>query len=642
VTVIQPLPEVDLKAADDIRLVVADLASRSEALAVSYGDHALTYAELDALARSLASRLQRLGVGAGDRVALCVPRSSALVVGAAGIIAAGASYVTLDPLHPAGRLRTLAKQAAVTAVVRCSTHPVDITDDAAVVELSPTGEVTGASPGSAPIRLDPVSSIPAADLTHPRPDDPAYVVFTSGSTGAPKGVVSGHRGLASLISWHRSAFDLTAHDRTTLLASPAFDASVWELWPTLAAGGSLHVPPDQLRTDPVGLRNWLLDTGITVSFVPTALAERLISLDWPAEAALRTVLTGGDALRSRPRQGLPFTLVNNYGVSEASVVSTSGPVCPDTGESIAAAPSIGRAIDGVVLDVVDEQLQPVPDGQSGELLVGGVSVALGYLDQPALTAAAFVTRYLPDGSASRWYRTGDLVRRSSDGSFTHLGRRDEQVQIRGARVELGEVAAVLGSHPRISACVATGLGAGDDVRLVAHVVLAGDGELDRQALLEFAADALPEVMLPTAIVVVPELPMTANGKVDRKALPPPTADDRVHRGSAGGGVDTDLLDDVAPADPELVAVVATVIAELLGLPEVSPLDNFFLLGGHSLLGAQLIARLATLFGVEVPLRLLFQNPTAAGVARSVEQALLAELDALANGAEVTGAAHADD
>jgi acyl-CoA synthetase (AMP-forming)/AMP-acid ligase II/acyl carrier protein len=358
--------------------------------------------------------------------------------------------------------------------------------------------------------------------------------------------------------------------------------------------------PEALRADPVGLRDWLLDEGITVTFLPTGVAEGMIGLTWRGGGALRFLLTGGDALTRRPSRELGFTVVNNYGVSEASVVTTSGPVAP-AGDG---PPTIGRAIDGVDIRIVDDDLVPVPSGDAGELLIGGVSVARGYLHQPELTSQRFV-----EGPGGRCYRTGDRVRMRPDGQVEFLGRVDDQLSIRGFRVEPGEVAAALNSHPGVEASVSVALGASSaERRLVAYVVADGALRPDDRELDAHLADLLPEYMVPSTYVWLEELPLTAHGKIDRAALPDP----------------------VAPPAPELTGpapetavetAVVSVIAELLERADVATNQNFFLLGGHSMLGAQLIVRLADLFDTEISLRYLFDHPTPAELAAEVERQL---------------------
>ena len=621
----------------DVRDLLGGRPSNKFAIAVDAPDATLTYVDLFDQVHTLAGVLKLRGIGPGDRVALCAPRSAAMVIGALGIVASGAAYVALDPAHPPLRLAQLIERAGTAHVVRSSAHPVDLPDTLTPISID-------AAAGTCSCAAAPVPDVTAitAAAAKRSPADPAYIVFTSGSTGVPKGVVVSHAGLSNLIGWHHRAFALAKTDRCTLIASPAFDASVWEVWPAIAAGASLHVAPDELRTDPAGLRDWLIEKSVTVSFVPTAVTEQLLTLNWPRRAPLRVLLTGGDVLHRRPASELPFDLVNNYGVSEASVVSTSGVVAPHSAGDTAAAsaaPPIGAAIDGVDLAVVDAALNLVGPGEPGELLIGGVSVALGYLDEPELTARAFVEAAV-GGVAARWYRTGDLVRQLPDGAFEHLGRIDEQVQVRGSRVELGEIAASLDRHPAVNTSVVAVRGEGVRQRLVAYVVLAnGAGTLDRQVLRDYVASQLPDHMVPGAIVLLPALPMTTNGKIDRAVLPDPAPSDRVTRawavadmadagdaGPAGGEAGADAI----VADPAVLEVVAGLICELLDLPSVDHRDNFFLLGGHSMLGAQLIARLDELFAVQLPLREVFQNPTVAGIAAQVEQAMVAELDLLSD------------
>ena len=438
----------------------------------------------------------------------------------------------------------------------------------------------------------------------PLPTDLAYVVYTSGSTGRPKGVLVEHASLANLVEWHRAAFALHAGDRCTQISSPGFDAAVWEIWPSLSVGASIHVVPEGLRADPVRLRDWLVTEGITVTFLPTPLAEGAIGLDWPDDGALRYLLTGGDALTRRPRPDLGFIVVNNYGLSETTVVATSGAVAAGGN----GAPSIGRPIAGVVADVVDESLQQVEPGGDGELVLGGVAIARGYLNRPELTAERFI-----DGPRGRRYRTGDRVRVRADGEIEFLGRLDDQLSIRGFRVEPGEIAAALNSHPAIEASVAVGVGRSSaERRLVAYLV-ASDGERPhRDELAGFLGESLPDYMVPSSFVWLDQLPLTEHGKIDRDALPAPV--DTVRGGPADGRPLT-----------RVEAGTAFVVAELLDIEEIGLNENFFLLGGHSMLGAQLIVRLEDMFGAEIGLKYLFDHPTLAEIAAEVERQMVADV-----------------
>jgi len=566
--------------------------SRPNSLAVIDGTQSLTYGALEAHSNALAHRLRALGVRPGVRVGLCHERAAVTVVGALATLKAGGAYVGLDPAYPAARLEYMLRDAAV---------PVLLTQASATEQLAPLGtEVIDLDLNTAGGR-----SHPPSDLTSI--DDVAYVIYTSGSTGEPKGVEVSHGNLLSLVDWHREAFSLRPADRASVLASPAFDASAWELWPYLATGASLHIPDVVTAAAPATLRDWMVATAITIAFAPTPLAEALLELAWPSEVPLRVLLTGGDRLNRRPAPGTSFELVNNYGVTEATVVSTSGTVAAELGAD-GAAPSIGRPITGTRLHVLDPDARPVPPGQAGELHIGGRGVAIGYLNRPSLTAERFVPDPFASEPGARMYRTGDLVRLGPDGEVEFLGRLDEQVQIRGHRVEPDEVAAVLTSHPAVDTCVVVAQERGPgDRRLVAYVVPANGDPIDRQALREHLAARLPAYMLPTAFVALEALPLTRNGKVDRGALPAPTRE--VSAGSVVGATPTEIA-------------LAEIFSELLDIDGFDRHDNFFELGGHSLIGAQLIARIHEHFGVDVILLEIFDNPTLAEMAEIVDDAIV--------------------
>lgn len=566
-------------------------------VAVRGPDVSLTYGELSARADSLARRLRQLGVKPGDLVGLCLDRSVSLPAAALAIFRAGAAYVAIDPAYPDERVRWMLEDSDAAAVV---------TAPGVAGRLgAPGGRPVAVVFSGAQLEGDSVSERREPLPPAPRPTDLAYVVYTSGSTGRPKGAMVEHASLANLVHWHRATFALGPGDRCTQFASPGFDAAVWEIWPGLAAGAAIHVVPEGLRGDPVGLRDWLLAEGITVTFLPTAVAEGVMSLSWPEEGELRYLLTGGDVLTRRPPSGLGFAVVNNYGLSETAVVATSGTVTSD-GEGL---PSIGRPIAGVVAEIVDERLALVEPGVAGELLIGGTAVGRGYLNQADLTAE----RFLEDGQGRR-YRTGDRVRQRADGELEFLGRLDDQLSIRGVRVEPGEVVAALHSHPSIEACVAVGVGrTGLDRRLVAYVVAAGDELAPDHELAEFLGNVLPEHALPSAYVWLDELPLTQHGKLDREALPAPA--ETTTDGSGG-----------RRPESSIEAAIMSIVAELLDVEAVGMDQNFFLVGGHSMLGAQLVVRVEDRFGVEITLRHLFDHPTPAAIAAEVERQLAADRD----------------
>ena len=579
------------------RLVATRATERAEDVAVVTGDQRLTYGELDTRATHLAHHLRGLGVGRDVLVGLCLPRSSDMVVAALAILKAGGAYVPLDPSSPPDRLAFALNDAAA---------PVLITNSRLAPELARGTRASVVMDAWAPSVAD-AGQATFDPLPDPAPTDLAYVIYTSGSTGTPKGVAVSHEGLTNLVEWHNDAFAVTARDRASHVAGLGFDAAVWELWPYLVAGASVYLADDLTRTSADDLREWLLARRITIAFIPTPLAERLLAstAPWPSTTALRLVLTGGDTLHRYPAPGLPFTLVNNYGPTETTVVATSGPVAPNAAPS--APPTIGRPIANTRVYLLDDQLRPVAPGEAGEICVGGPGVARGYVNRPDLTAAKFVPDPFSIDPGARLYRTGDVGRLLANGEIAFLGRTDDQIKIRGYRIEPGEIASLLDTHREIAASVVVAHRDGpDDVRLVAYVA-SDSRELTPAGLRAFLADRLPDYMLPATFVRLDALPVTAHGKIDYAALPAP------------GPLDA-LYDDPETAPrTDTEAQIAEILCDLLHLDEIDVEDNFFMLGGHSLLGAQLIARLRDAFGVRIALRALFEAPTAAALAAEVER-----------------------
>jgi amino acid adenylation domain-containing protein len=577
-----------------IRFIEKMVVEAPDRTALGDASSGVSYGQLWKRSADLAHALRSHGISPGDFVGLCVERSPELVVGALAIMRAGAAYVAIDPAYPDERVNWMLEDSGSAAV---------IADAVNAPRLAGPPVIRVDEPATAPAG-GPLPELSDADL--------AYVVYTSGSTGTPKGVMVGHDNLVNLIEWHCARFGLTADDRCTQVASPGFDAAMWEIWPALAAGATLLIVPDELRTDPGVLRDWLIAERVTVSFLPTAIAEGVIRMSWPATAPLRHLLTGGDALSVRPTMGLPFPVVNNYGLSETTVVATSGAVGPEG----PGAPSIGRAIRGVELQVVGEDLSPVAPGAEGELVIGGAAVARGYLGRPELTAE----RFIGDASGRR-YRTGDRVRLTPAGEVEFLGRIDDQLSIRGFRVEPGEVVAALTAHPAIAAAVVAAAGETSAARrLVAYLVAEGTEPPTAEELDRRLGGSLPAYMVPERYVWLAELPLNAHGKVDRDELARlATRDDAIASDGASG---------TAALSEGTAAEIAAIAAELLGVASVATDENFFLLGGHSMLGAQLIVRLEDRFGAEIGLRFLFDHPTAAELAVEADAQRVADPQSL--------------
>ena len=556
-----------------------------DAIAVASPGQALTFHQLQRAAGLWGARLIEQGVGPESVVALCLEASPNLVMAAVAAWRAGAAYLPLDPEHPSHRLlETLDDSRAAVVLTERSLEGRLEESEAKVWSLDRSWD-------------DPQNPLPNPTAV-PGRRGLAYVVYTSGSTGRPKGVAVDHGGLANLVASQRQRYDLQPQDRATQVSGLAFDATIWEIWPPLAAGASLHIAPHDARKDPAALRHWLIQKRITLGFASTPLAEALLAEPWTEASALRIFFTAGDRLHMSKPPGLDFELMNLYGPSENSVMATGETVVED-GEGL---PSIGRPIVGVCTLVTDPKtLRPVPAGVGGELLLGGASLARGYLHRPRLTASCFLPDPFGEEPGARLYRTGDLVRHLADGRLDFLGRIDQQVKIRGVRVELGEVEARLRALPDVREAVVVARPApGGGHRLVAYCVPGSEGSLEdlRRRLRE----QLPEAMVPTVFVPLHSLPLTPNGKVDRRALPSP---DDVLAGAEAARI---------PPRDDVELALATLWQEVLERPQVFVHDDFFDLGGHSVLAVRLMARVAERFGRKLPMATLFEARTVAALA----------------------------
>ena len=558
------------------------------AIAIEAHGRVTDYGSLEARVGMLAARLRAQGVAAGGLVAICLPRSIDQIVAMLAAWRAGAAYLPLDPAWPEPRLAALIAGADCAALVAHSGPGARIAGD--VVLVPPSG-------GDGAVMAAP----PTVD-----PESLAYVIYTSGSTGTPKAVEVTHGNLAALIDWHQQAFTVGIGTRTSHLAGLGFDAAAWEIWPTLAAGGTLVLVDDATRLDAARLRDWLVAERIEIAFAPTALAEPLVAMEWPADTALRMLLTGADKLTVRPAAGLPFAFVNNYGPTESTVVATSGMVAPD-GEGL---PSIGWPIAGTGIHLLGDDGAPVAPGEAGEIWIGGAQVARGYRGDPALTAERFVEH----AEHGRLYRTGDLGVLLDNGEIGFRGRVDGQVKIRGHRIEPAEVAAALNRLTE----VATSAVVARDGTLIAYVVPADGAAPTAPALGAALAETLPDYMVPGRFATLAALPLTPNGKVDTSNLPDPEtcAMDEAPAGRAPA----------SPTEKRLLEIVAGVI----GRQEIGVDDDFFLLGGHSLLGTQVVVRARDAFGVDLTLFHLFEGRTVASLAVVIEDLVIAKLDSMSD------------
>ncbi len=581
-------------------LIAAQVERTPEAVAVEYGDARLTYAELSRRSDGLARHLRGLGVGAGDLVGLAAERSLDMVVGLLGILKAGGAYVPFDPSYPAERLAYMLEDSRIEVLLTQSGLREGLPEMPA--SLRHLVELDGPEP------LDGIALAAGTAI----PEGPAYAIYTSGSTGRPKGAAVPHRGIVNRLLWMQEAYGLDASDRVLQKTPFSFDVSVWEFFWPLIAGARLVMAPPGAHQDAGRLAGLIRERGITIlHFVPSMLQIFLDQEGLEAACAgVRRVFASGEALpfelKERFLDRLPGVELHNlYGPTEASV-DVTWHACTRGGRRRSV--PIGRPVANTSIVILDRHLTPVPVGVPGELHIGGVQLAIGYLGRPELTAE----RFIPDGLAAvpggRLYKTGDLARFRPDGEVEFLGRLDHQVKIRGVRIELGEIESALAGHPAVRETVVVARAGDGDARLVAYLVPLGDAVPSTAELRAFLRETLPEAMVPSAFVVLPALPLNPSGKVDRKALPAP--------GISGTGRPEMERAYEAPRDP-LEARLAGLWTELLGglgVERVGIHDNFFELGGDSIQGAMLANRLQRELGSIVYVMALFDAPTVAELA----------------------------
>ncbi|HET7233718.1 MAG TPA: amino acid adenylation domain-containing protein, partial [Longimicrobium sp.] len=569
-------------------------AARADAPAVVSDGVRWTYAEVDSRANRLARRLRELGVKVESRVGVAMERSPELIVALLGILKAGGAYVPLDPIYPAARRARMAADAGVGLVLTHGGAGDDWGDGIRQVDLAAERE-----------RIDALSS----DIvdTNVDPGNLAHVLFTSGSTGVPKGVAIPHRAVVRLARGLADA-GFRADDVFLQIAPVAFDASTLEVWVALLNGGAVAVHGPSAYT-PAELGAFVQRHGVTTMWLTAGLFNQVVDAGAPGFARVRQIMTGGEVVSAahvkRAMEALPSTrFVNGYGPTENTVFTTCHPIIRDDVESVSI--PIGPPVANTRAYVLDEAMRPVPVGAPGEVYAGGDGLARGYAGRPGLTAERFIPD--PFGDGGRLYRTGDRARWNEQGELEFVSRADRQVKVRGFRIEPGEIEAALVAHPSVRAAVVE---ARDDAaggkRLVAYAVAAGDAGADAAELRAHLSGTLPDYMVPGAIVILPELPLTPNGKVDRARLPDPA--------------DAASPDTFVPPEGAAEEALADIWREVLKVEAVGAHDSFFLLGGHSLLATQVVSRVRAAFGIELPLREIFEHPTLERLATVVEDLL---------------------
>ncbi len=586
-------------------LFEAQVERTPDAVAVSFEGEQLTYRELNSRANQVAHYLMRLGVGPEKLVGICMERSVGMVVGVMGVLKAGGAYVPLDPAYPQERIAFMLQdsQAQVLITQRSLVGTLPVSEsEVQVVCLDGEAEREGVE---AEKEGNPQSEVSDQNL--------AYVIYTSGSTGIPKGAMNTHNGICNRLIWMQEAYRLTGADRVLQKTPFSFDVSVWEFFWPLITGAHLVVAQPEGHKDSAYLAQLIAEQEITtLHFVPSMLQVFLQEPGLEMLRCLRRVICSGEALPFNLQQRffyrLDAELHNLYGPTEAAVDVTFWACERDADSQVV---PIGRPIANTQIYVLDRYLQPVPVGVTGELYIGGVGLARGYLSRPALTAEKFIPSPFSAEPGARLYRTGDLARFASDGRIEYLGRTDDQVKIRGNRVELGEIEAILGQHSGVhEAVVVARKDVPGDERLVAYLVCSPQVQNDVPAVGEiraFLRERVPDYMVPSHFVVLEALPLSPNGKVDRRALPaPPTS-----RMAPESGY-------VAPVT-RLERSLADVWKEVLHIEKVGVHDSFFDIGGHSLLMAQVRGRLQEVLGRDVPMLDLFKYPTISSLAKYLSQ-----------------------
>ncbi|OIK19912.1 surfactin non-ribosomal peptide synthetase SrfAA [Bacillus amyloliquefaciens] len=563
------------------RLFEETAARHTDRPAVAYNGVKWTYGELNARANRIARILMDCGATADERIGILTKPSLEMAAGVLGVLKAGAAFVPIDPDYPEERISYILQDSGAKLL---------LTQEALDVPDGYTGE-TILLDGSRSILSLPLDENDEANpQTETTADHLAYMIYTSGTTGQPKGVMVEHHALVNLCFWHHDAFAMTADDKSAKYAGFGFDASIWEMFPTWTIGAELHVIDEAIRLDITRLNHYFQEHGVTITFLPTQLAEQFMELE---NGSLRMLLVGGDKLKRAVKQ--PYTIVNNYGPTENTVVATSGVINPEE-DSL----SIGRAIANTRAYILGDGDQVQPEGIAGELCVAGRGLARGYLNREEETAKRFTADPFVPGE--RMYRTGDLVKWNAQCGIEYIGRIDQQVKVRGYRIELSEIevrlAQLAGVHDAAVTAVEDKAG---NTALCAYVA---PQQADIEALKAALKDTLPDYMVPAFWVEMDELPVTANGKIDKKALPAPD----IEAGSAA----------YKAPETEMETLLSDIWQEVLGLDQIGVSDNFFTLGGDSIKGVQMASRLNQ-HGYKLEMKDLFQHPTIEELVSYVER-----------------------
>jgi amino acid adenylation domain-containing protein len=573
---------------------------RDTSIALNFADRDLTYGELDRMSNQFAAYLSLLGVEPGATVAICLERSFDWIVAALATMRIGAAYVPLDSAWPDTRLRFAVNDSGAAVLVARQ----------AVLDRLHI-EIPGIDPSVHTMAIDTVPVVQEASI---EPESLAYIIYTSGTTGVPKGVEITHANLSHLVRWHVDAFGVMRQDKVSHLAGLGFDAAGWEIWSTLSAGATLCLVQDEVRTSPELIQEWMIRERISIGFVPTVHAAPMMAMQWPGTTKLRYLLTGGDALHQAPPVGLPFNVVNNYGPSECTVVATSSVLVPGS----QGLPPIGRPIAGTSVYLLDEKGNQVTDGDVGEIYIGGNSVACGYRNLPELTERSFVPDSFAGTAGARMYRSGDRGSRLPNGEIEFHGRIDRQIKIRGQRIELDEIGSALTQHPKIEfAAAMSKLSAAGENQLWAYILPRNNQAVFTvDEVQEYLLRSLPDYMIPAYFVRLRTLPLSSNGKLDLNIL--------------GQITDHDFLERTAeqPVASPIEEDLLVLMRGLLENQNVGPNDNFFLAGGHSLLGMQLVMRLRKTYGVDLTLQQLFKAPTVVRLAALIQALIIADIDSM--------------